>query len=166
MAEELVNYLNPIGRPLKYKTPKALWNKFLEYVEYINNNLIEMPQKLNLKGSKEAITERSEGKVLVKAPLTKEGWMLFAGIPNWTDFKQSITAQKGDFPNVIATIDTYIRNCQITGGMVGLYNHNITARLNGLTDKQEQVAKIETSAKIDTSALEAELERLGYAKKH
>lgn len=38
---------------------------------------------------------------------------------------------------IIAAIKKYIRDDQITGGMGGIYNANLTSRLNGLSDKQE-----------------------------
>jgi len=42
-----------------------------------------------------------------------------------------------DFVAICRAIREEIRECQIIGGMLGVYNPSITQRLNGLTDKSE-----------------------------
>ena len=42
-----------------------------------------------------------------------------------------------DFIGVCRAINEEIRECQIIGGMLGIYNTSITQRLNNLTEKHE-----------------------------
>ncbi|HEY9701838.1 MAG TPA: hypothetical protein V6C58_05305, partial [Allocoleopsis sp.] len=51
------------------------------------------------------------------------------------------------FP-ICSRIKREIRNEQIIGGMVGIYNPSITQRLNGLVDKQEQKQESVITGKV------------------
>jgi hypothetical protein len=54
-----------------------------------------------------------------------------------------------------------IRENQILGGMIGVYNPSITQRLNGLTDKTENTHKVELTKKPDwlTDSVEQETKK-------
>ena len=48
-----------------------------------------------------------------------------------------------DYVSICTYIRRQIRNDQINGGMVGIYNTSITQRLNSLVEKQETTVKVE-----------------------
>lgn len=132
-----LEHINPLGRPPKYDTPERLWNKFVEYCKWCDDNPIELPAKVIFKGTKSTIEERNEGKTTARTPYLLSGFMVWAKIANWTDFKKSKTNQSGDFPRVIRAIEDTIQTQQVSGAMVGLYNSNLTARLNGIKENAD-----------------------------
>ena len=78
----------------------------------------------------------------------KEKPLTMVGFENWLCRKGIICCLKDYFDNKdemyhdFIEVCQYIRNSikqdQIEGGMANIYNHSITARLNGLSDKIEQ----------------------------
>ena len=53
------------------------------------------------------------------------------------DFRKEY-AQKGEeFSDVLNAIENIIRTQQVEGAMVNLYNANLTARINGITDRTQ-----------------------------
>jgi hypothetical protein len=48
-----------------------------------------------------------------------------------------------DYSTICSRIRKAVRNDQIQGGMVGIYNPSITQRLNGLAEKSEVTTKQE-----------------------
>ena len=50
-----------------------------------------------------------------------------------------------DFVGICSRIKEWIREDQITGGLLGQYNPSITQRLNGLTEKTQTEISIEQS---------------------
>lgn len=121
------------GRPPIVKSAKHLSDLFAEYVEFAQQHPIELPQTI-VKGNNR--TEGRGGKV--ERPLTLQGFMAFVGLGyTWTDFKSHYKEKGEDFSAVITRIETSVRSQQIEGGLAGVYNSNLTARLNGLTDKQD-----------------------------
>ena len=80
-----------------------------------------------------------------KLPLTLEGFYVF-GYDNYGTIKHYFENKDGyydDFGGVVTRVREEIRNDQITGGLLGEYNSNITARLNGLKEQSEQLIKQE-----------------------
>lgn len=76
-------------------------------------------------------------------PLTMEGFECYVleftelTYPDLTSYFEG----KGSYQNflpICSRIRRMIREDQICGGMAGIYNHSITQRLNGLTEKVEQ----------------------------
>ena len=66
-----------------------------------------------------------------------------------------------DFLIIIRAIENAIQQQQVSGAMVGIYNSNLTARLNGLAD----VTKSEVSSKVTVNQMsdeeiEAEIKRI------
>ena len=120
------------GRPPKIKSAKHLGDLFAEYVEFSHQHPIELPQTI-VKGNNK--TEGRGGKV--ERPLTLQGFMAFVGLGyTWSQFKERYSGKEA-FASVITRIETSVRSQQIEGGLAGVYNSNLTARLNGLTDKQD-----------------------------
>jgi hypothetical protein len=122
------------GRPKNIPTPENMWELFLEYKKSIK----ERPIKVHDFVGKDADeVERKK-----ERPLTLEGFS------NWC-FEQDITTNIDqyfantdglykDFLSICSRIRLIIKQDQIEGGMVGIYNPSITQRLNGLTEKVEQ----------------------------
>jgi hypothetical protein len=68
--------------------------------------------------------------------MTLEGFKVFV----WQEFGDIANYIKGQYPEfmpIVTRIKEEIRADQIGGAMVGQYNANLTARLNGLGDKQQ-----------------------------
>lgn len=75
----------------------------------------------------------------MKVPMTLEGFKRYCR-EHYGEVEQYFTNQDGyyeDFIGICRAIKEEIRENQIIGGMLGVYNPSITQRLNGLTDKQE-----------------------------
>jgi len=84
-----------------------------------------------------------------KLPYTQEGFEIFC-YENYGQVDQYFKNAKGyydEFVPICSHIKKTIRNNQITGGMLGIYNPSITQRLNSLVEKQE--TKIDASIEID-----------------
>lgn len=75
-----------------------------------------------------------------KIPMTFEGFKRFCWDEGIGDVEQYFTNQEkryDAFVGICARIKTCIRENQVIGGMLGVYNPSITQRLNGLVEKQE-----------------------------
>jgi hypothetical protein len=59
----------------------------------------------------------------------------FIGYPDLTDY---IEGKHKEFFPISTRIRKVIRQDQIKGGMAGIYNPSLTARINGLVDKVEK----------------------------
>ena len=79
----------------------------------------------------------------LKVPLTIEGFKRFFrekyGCVN--HYFNNSDGLYDDFSTICAGIREQIRENQIIGGLLGLYNPSITQRLNGLTERSEVVTK-------------------------
>jgi hypothetical protein len=80
-----------------------------------------------------------------KLPFTMDGFEVYCYdnhgmVGQYFDNKDGLYA---DFVTITTRIRREIRDDQITGAMVGDYNSNITARLNGLKEQSEQTIKQE-----------------------
>lgn len=129
-----------IGRPPKFETAGDLLNKLLEYCEYCDANPIKVDVRSKMKRNSSRGDSSELGNVTIKRPYTLDGFCLFAGIlMPWATFKNNAKRRKdwADFEIVINACEQVIRDQQITGAMIGLYSERLTARLNGITDKQE-----------------------------
>ncbi len=84
----------------------------------------------------------------LKVPMTMEGFERFC-YNNYGCVEQYFKNQDGlydDFIPICSYIRKEIRENQIIGGLLGVYNPSITQRLNGLTEKTQT----EHSGKIET----------------
>jgi len=75
----------------------------------------------------------------LKVPMTMEGFERFC-YNNYGCVNQYFDNKEGyydDFVTICRAIRKEIRENQIIGGLLGVYNPSITQRLNGLTDKQQ-----------------------------
>lgn len=131
MINRYIDNINKGGRPPRWNKPEDLWRKFCEYAKAIQEEPIELPQQL-VKGQGSTI---KTGRVA--RPLTLQGFMCWAQISSsWSTFKRDLAGRDG-FSSIISNIELAIRSQQIEGGLAGVYNSNLTARLNGLSDKTD-----------------------------
>lgn len=144
-----------IGTP-EYKRPTDLWNDALLYFEWCDENPVDAPinviryKKEKHGGSKEM--KKQDQQENISRPYTLYGFCAFTGITKWSSFKAKMTDPEKvlrwqEFENVIMTIENVIASQQIDGAMTGVFRENLTARLNGLADKNQQEISGETEVK-------------------
>ena len=81
----------------------------------------------------------------LKVPMTMEGFERYC-YNHYGCVNQYFDNKDGYFPDfvtVCSRVRREIRENQIIGGLLGVYNSSITQRLNGLADKQEHDIKTE-----------------------
>lgn len=141
------------GRPPKFKTPEELQEKAEGYFEWCDDNPVRICLRKNAGASQTAGkgsgVKSDEGEAFVERPYTRDGLALWLGVSDWDHFKDSECYKTEEFLRVIRTLEARIRDRQVTGAMVKVYDTNLTARLNGIADKknvnvntkQQQTAK-------------------------
>ena len=121
------------------QTPEILYDLFVEYKTYAKNN----PKLENIydakKGEQVSITR--------EIPLSMVGFENFCFskgvIKELRDYFSNKDSRYTKFASICSRVRAEIRQDQIDGGMVGIYNTSITQRLNGLVDKQEHTVRSE-----------------------
>lgn len=126
-GNELWKLARKPGRKTKY-TPTTLLKKAIEYFEYCDSNPIMKHEAL--KGGKMA------GEIIAiptNRPYTEIGFYSFAGIDRkmFRGYESKV-----EFNPIVTYIQGVIRTNQIEGALVGVYNANIVARLQGLTERK------------------------------
>jgi len=130
--QALNQYKKKRGRPPKFKTAKELAKAFEDYKDFVDANPYEIV----------TIFKGEECVRRVQHPYTLCGFMVFIdSMSEWCDWKRYTIQRGDDFLGVISRIETEVREHQVGGGMTGQYNANLTARLNGLTDKKDVTSK-------------------------
>lgn len=133
-----------------------MWKYFCQYRTEVKSNPItnyeqrrsapkidmrfEVKNKKDIENIKETFDAFNDSFVILplQRPLT------FEGFQNWLEDNNIITDVTDYFENKDNRYEEYIRICsrvkrtirqdQIEGGMVGIYNNSITQRLNGLSE--------------------------------
>ena len=122
------------GRPRLFKDPQELLTFFERYRIHVKSN----PRtKIEYVGRDGMRVETP-----LETPMTLEGFKVFV----WEEFGDIANYLRGDyveFTQIVTRIREEIRADQISGAMVGQYNANLTARLNGLADKNDVNVKTE-----------------------
>lgn len=118
------------GRDALFKTPESLWETACEYFEWCNDNPIESTVKKN------SNTGFSDEIKTFQRPFTKQGLFLHFGCSEtWlTNFKKICS---DDFLKVIDAIEQTIESQQIEHAMVGVFNSNLVARIQGIKDSTD-----------------------------
>lgn len=124
-----------IGTEKRIKTPEELYQHFEAYKAEVKSN----PRiQQDFVGGKGAEVNR-----LKEQPLTFEGFHIYCWKNDICKFVEEYFTNRKEnadysaYANVAAMIKKEIREDQITGGMCGIYQPQITQRLNGLVDKKE-----------------------------
>lgn len=113
-----------------FKSPEALEKAWDEYKIFLSQDAKRWP-KVQYVGKDGKRVEDYP-----KLPLVKEGFEVFC-YKNYGNVGQYFDNKGGyyaDFVAVCSRIRTEIRQDQITGGLLGMYNPSITQRLNGLRE--------------------------------
>lgn len=127
---KLPTYAQLMGAPKKY-TADALWSKFIEYVK---DNETDTMKRVELMKAGELIGEQRHSDL--KVPLSIKGFCIFALITHKTflNYMEEDEQLDKDLLQVSMRIHDFIQTEQVNGANVGLYNANIVARVNGLSD--------------------------------
>ena len=130
---------SPCGRPLKFSKAEKLWEKFVEYCDYVDGNPWQVKSASNSIDSRSGTNVnalRQEVRPVQRA-YTLYGFCAFAGIHyKWADFRKNYYPKSDDFKRVIDTIENVICAQQVDGAMINQFNSGLVARLNGIADKQ------------------------------
>ena len=128
------------GRPPKFKTPEELAKKAEGYFQHCDTHPIRIYQRKAAGASQSAKAgsgvKSDEGEMYVDRPYTLDGLSLWCGIADWQDYRAY--HKDDEFSVVIRTLEMRVRDRQVTGAMVKVYDSNLTARLNGLADVKRQ----------------------------
>ena len=143
-----------VGRPRKIDSPDTLLSLFREYKTWVKDNP-RYKYTLNQR-SGEMVAEPLE------VPLSMEGFEVWAFEKHelWIEhYIKNTNEAYQEFCSVSTYIKREIRSDQINGGLVGQYNANLTARLNGLTEKTETTVTMEMPLFPDeTKAIDADVQ--------
>lgn len=130
---------HPGGRPRKFKKASDLWDKFVEYCDFMDgnpwqirtaSNSIDSRSNGNVNGMRQQVTVRQRA-------YTLQGFCAFAGVCyKWADFKKNYKEQPG-FKVVIDQIENVVCAQQLDGAMINQFDSSLVARLNGFADKQQ-----------------------------
>lgn len=124
-------FISEMAKHKYIETPEKLWELFLAYKKEVKDN----PRiKVEYVG-KDGDTKHTP----IERPLTVDGFKSFGAYQVGT-LHHYFTNPEGaydEYRTIITRIREEIRSEQIDGAMVNHYNSNLTARLNGLTDKQD-----------------------------
>lgn len=115
------------GRDKLFKSPKLLLEAAHEYFEWCDGN-----PWLKTKSGETPKGSTSE-EVPVQRPYTIRGFLHYVGA-NPSYWKQFKKANHKGFSPLIKEIENIVSNQQIEGSMVGTFNANIVARLQGLAE--------------------------------
>lgn len=125
------------GKDPKYKA-EALWDKAVEYFEWVESNPLKEEQLFAYQGS---VTKET---VNLMRAMTFDGLELYLDISHvtWGNYKK-----KKDYITITTRIEKIIREQKFTGAAANLLNPNIIARDLGLRDEQ----KIDSDINITVS---------------
>jgi hypothetical protein len=146
------------GRPRMFNTPKDLWDAFLQYSIDTKANPYMVHDFVGKDGTP---VYREKEK-----PLTFEGfktWMFLNQADLGFSVNRYFDGTREDFVEIASHIKDIIRQDQVAGGMAGVYNSSLTARLNGLVDKTENKQMIEQPlfSFDETKAIDNSVKNLG-----
>jgi hypothetical protein len=131
--QEEQTHRNLPGRPRKVESPDQLVSWFEEYVEETKSHPFKIKDWVG-KDGKEVSREKEK-------PLTMVGFENYCAkkgyINDLKDYFANDRESYGEFQNVCQNIRNIILQDHIEGGMAGIYNHSLTARINGLVEKTE-----------------------------
>ena len=111
------------------ETPWELYELFNAYIEATKSRVRRIPKATN----KGVVYEEHT------PPLTIDGFKTFCNREG-SDINRyfyNVGGEYSAYVSIVTRIKDEIRNDQIEGALIGQYNNNIVARLNGLTEKTD-----------------------------
>jgi len=120
------------------QTPELMWQLFLQYKENIKGKPFLIQDFVGKDGD-EVYRKKEQ-------PLTFEGFKRYCWDVEIGCVEQYFKNQDKDYDEflpICSCIKNSIRENQITGGLVGVFNPSITQRLNGLAEQSEITQKPE-----------------------
>jgi hypothetical protein len=116
-----------------FKTPEELEKAFKEYKENLKEEAKEWVKIQYVGKDGDRVADP------LKLPYTQDGFEVwckgkYGCVHQYFDNKDNLYT---DFVTICSYIKKEIRNNQITGGLLGVYNPSVTQRLNGLKESQE-----------------------------
>jgi hypothetical protein len=127
-----------------YVRPEELEAYFEQYKEWVAENPILVQDYVGKDG-----TEVNRKK---NRPLTFDGFEIWlrknSKIKCCQHILDNVKSAYNEFIDVSRYIKASVKADQIEGGMAGIYNPNITARLNGLTEKIQEDGSKEVTIKV------------------
>jgi hypothetical protein len=136
------------GRNKLFESPESLLSQCYAYFDWCNDNPLithDVVRGGDMAGSPLEIKN--------DRPYTIDGLCVFLGITYPTILNYENAESHKDFFKVITHVKQIIRDNQLSGAIVGNYNSNIVARINGLTDSQKHEHSGEIKQKHDLSNL-------------
>lgn len=117
------------------ESPEDMYMLFEEYRLQVKSN----PKKKLIQGNKDFVISKED----LERPLTHSGFRVFCHKKGYSieHYFANTDNQYDDYRTICSIIKEEIRDDQINGGMIGIYNPSITQRLNGLVDRQEHTHK-------------------------
>ena len=126
------------------ESPERLWELFIEY----KNDVKENPRVKNDFAGKDA----DEVFKKLERPLTMEGFENYVAdmdvINDLSDYFGNVDGRYKEYTAICSRIRKNIRQDQIEGGMVGIFNPSITQRLNNLVEKIQEDGTKEVIVKV------------------
>lgn len=116
-----------MARPRLFDHPDQIWGLFLKYKAHIKANPITKREYVGRDG------------IPVDTPLptamTLDGFGCFCW-EHWGDISHYMKGDYDEFSQIIARIRQEVRDNQVSGALAGVFNSNLTARLNSISEKQ------------------------------
>ena len=123
------------GRPRKVKSPQELWNKAVEYFQWVDENPWQRKNasQANSQSGINSTNHLNQNVQLFPRAYTLYGLCAYMGICKWADFKRNYIDRNG-FLEVINAIENIVTAQQVDGAMIHQFDSNLVARLNGIAD--------------------------------
>lgn len=146
-GKEFINA--PVGRPRNLESPAELWELACQYFERTSGQ----PWKKKTFSGKDAV----ENDVPTEAPFLWSGFEDFLfekkGITTLKDYRTASRKKNvkedenysryAEFSEVVNAIDKIMTTQKVSGALVGAFNSNLVARLEGLVDKSEETVIVQ-----------------------
>jgi hypothetical protein len=133
-----------MGKSKYIESPEKMWEYFTSYKSEVKDNPIKVQDYVGKDGD-EAYRKKER-------PLTMEGFELWCYeneiISDLSHYFSNYEDRYKDYLAICSRIRKAIRNDQIEGGMVGIYNPSITQRLNNLVEKIQEDGSKELTIKV------------------
>lgn len=125
-----------MGKPKYIESPEKMWELFLKYKEFVQNNPILVHDYVGKDGNS-VYREKQR-------PLTFSGFECFLvdqKIINYPDLTDYCDEKNPSYASYLPVTRAIKKSCsvnRIEGAMAGIFNSNLAARLDGLNDEKKE----------------------------